>query len=215
MEPFIARTNASPDWRGHGLLCAERMTVTVKKPATYEDLRALPETRVGELIAGELIASPRPASRHALVTSALGGELSGPFQRGRGGPGGWWIVDEPELHLGSDVLVPDMVGWRRARMPVYPDAPFFTLPPDWLCEVLSPSTAGFDRVKKMPVYLREQVGHVWLIDPLARTLEVFRREGDRWVLANNFAGDQRVRAEPFEALELELEALWPPSNEAP
>ncbi|WP_309895544.1 Uma2 family endonuclease [Archangium sp.] len=159
--------------------------------------------------------SPRPASRHVLVTSALGGELSGPFHRGRGGPGGWWILDEPELHLGSDVLVPDMVGWRRARMPVYPDAPFFTLPPDWLCEVLSPSTAGFDRVKKLPVYLREQVGHVWLIDPLMRTLEVFRREGERWVLANNFVGDQRVRAEPFEALELELEALWLPSNAGP
>ena len=95
-------------------------------------------------------------------------------------------------------------------MPVYPDAPFFTLPPDWLCEVLSPSTAGFDRVKKMPVYLREQVGHVWLIDPLARTLEVFRRESDHWVLVNNFADDQRVRAEPFEAVELELEVLWRP-----
>ncbi|HYO57440.1 Uma2 family endonuclease [Archangium sp.] len=188
------------------------MTVTVKKPATYQDLCALPETVVGELVAGELLASPRPASRHTLVTSALGGELTGPFQRGRGGPGGWWLLDEPELHLGGDVLVPDLAGWRRTRMPVYPDEPFFTLSPDWVCEALSPSTAGLDRVKKLPVYMREQVGHVWLIDPLSRTLEVFRREDDRWVLAGNYAGDQRIRAEPFEAVELELEVLWLPSR---
>lgn len=188
------------------------MTVTVKKPATYQDLCALPETVVGELIAGELIASPRPASRHVLVASALGVEIAGPFQRGRGGPGGWWILDEPELHFGGDVLVPDLAGWRRTRMPVYPDEPFFTLPPDWVCEVLSPSTSSVDRMKKMPVYMREQVGHVWLIEPVTRTLEIFRREGDRWVLAGNYAGDQRIRAEPFEAVELELEVLWLPSK---
>lgn len=186
------------------------MKATVKKPATYEDLRALPETWVGELVAGEMLASPRPATRHALVASALGGELIGPFQRGKGGPGGWWILYEPELHLGQEVLVPDLAGWRRTRMPVPPDQPFVTLAPDWVCEILSPSTAGFDRVRKMPVYLRERVGHVWLIDPLARTLEVFQNENERWMLVGNHAGDQRVRAAPFEAVELELEALWLP-----
>lgn len=191
------------------------MTVTVKTPATYEDLRALPETLVGELVAGELIASPRPANRHAGAITALVGELTAPFQRGRGGPGGWWVFHEPELHLGGDVLIPDLAGWKRTRMPVYPDEAFFTLSPDWVCEVLSPSMAGVDRVKKMPVYLREQVGHVWLIDPLSRTLEVFRRESDHWVLVNNFADDQRVRAEPFEAVELELEVLWRPSTQGP
>ncbi|WP_043406452.1 Uma2 family endonuclease [Archangium violaceum] len=188
------------------------MTVTVKKPATYQDLCALPETVVGELVAGELVASPRPANRHAGATTTLVGELSGPFQWGRGGPGGWWIFHEPELHLGSDILVPDLAGWRRTRMPVYPDEPFFTLAPDWVCEALSPSTASFDRVKKMPVYMREQVGHVWLIEPVNRTLEVFRREHDRWVLAGNYAGDQLIRAEPFEAMELSLEMLWYPSR---
>jgi Uma2 family endonuclease len=186
------------------------MKATVKKQATYEDLLALPETWVGELVAGEMLASPRPAARHALVASALGAELLGPFQRGRGGPGGWWILYEPELHLGQEVLVPDLAGWRRTRMPAPPDQPFFTLAPDWVCEILSPSTAGFDRVRKMPVYLRERVGHVWLIDPLARTLEVFQNENERWVLVGNHAGDQRVRAAPFEAVELELESLWMP-----
>jgi Uma2 family endonuclease len=186
------------------------MKATVKKPATYEDLLALPENWVGELVAGEMLASPRPATRHALVSSALGGELIAPFQRGRGGPGGWWILDEPELHLGEEVLVPDLAGWRRTRMPVPPDQPFFSLAPDWVCEVLSPSTAGFDRVRKMPVYLRERVGHVWLIEPLTRTLEVFQNENERWILVGNYAGDQRVRAAPFEAVELELEALWLP-----
>jgi Uma2 family endonuclease len=188
------------------------MKATVKKPATYEDLLALPENWVGELVAGELLASSRPAARHALVSSALGGELMGPFQRGRGGPGGWWILYEPEIHLGQEVLVPDRAGWRRTRMPVPPDQSFVTLAPDWVCEVLSPSTAGFDRVRKMPVYLRERVGHVWLIDPLARTLEVFQNENERWVLVGNHAGDQRVRAAPFEAVELELEALWMPET---
>jgi Uma2 family endonuclease len=187
------------------------MTTTVKKPATYEDLRALPETVVGEIIDGELFASPRPASPHAFACSALGGELSRPFQRGRGGPGGWWIIDEPELHLGKDVLVPDLAGWKHARMPVYPNASFFTQPPDWVCEVLSPSTAVLDRVRKMPVYMRERVGHVWFIDPVDRTLEVFRREGDRWVLVGNHGEKESIRVEPFEALELELEALWLPS----
>jgi Uma2 family endonuclease len=186
--------------------------VTVKKPATYEDLRALPETVVGQIVDGELVASPRPASRHVVVASTLGAQLAGPFQLGRGGPGGWWILDEPELHFGDDVLVPDLSGWRRTRMPAPPDEPFFTLPPDWVCEVLSPSTASFDREKKLPVYMREQVGHVWFIEPLTRTLEIFRREKDRWVLASNYMGEQRIRAEPFEAVELELEALWLPSK---
>lgn len=190
----------------------EPMTISVKKPATYQDLCALPETVVGELVAGELVASPRPANRHAGATTSLVGALTGPFQWGRGGPGGWWIFHEPELHLGSDILIPDLAGWRRSRMPVYPDEAFFTLPPDWVCEALSPSTAAFDRVKKMPVYMREQVGHVWLIDPLAQTLEVLRREDGRWIVAGDYAGDQRIRAEPFEALELELTMLWRPSK---
>jgi Uma2 family endonuclease len=191
------------------------MSKRANKPATYEDLEALPPYQVGEILGGELFASPRPAARHALTSSSLGGQLFGPFHRGQNGPGGWWILDEPELHFGSDVLVPDLAGWRRERMPHVPDAPFFTLAPDWVCEVLSPSTAKVDLVRKLPRYAQAGVGHAWLIDPVLRALEVFRHEEGRWVLASTFAGNERVRAEPFDAIELELEALWLTSPESP
>ncbi len=186
-----------------------------KREATYEDLLALPEHMVGQIIAGELIASPRPASDHATASSALGGELYGPFQRGRGGPGGWWIVDEPELHLGKDVLVPDLAGWRQTRMPIMPRVPYFSLAPDWVCEVLSPSTAALDRVRKKHIYAREGVEFVWLIDPVGRTLEAFQLRESRWLQLGAWGGEDRVRAAPFDAIELELSALWLPENPAP
>lgn len=179
-----------------------------RKPATYADLEALAPNRVGELIAGTLYSSPRPASPHALAASALGGELYPLFHRGKGGPGGWILLDEPELHFEEDVLVPDLAGWRRERMPEVPAVAAFTLVPDWLCEVLSPSTATLDRTRKLPVYAREGVRHVWLLDPLARTLEVFQLEGSKYSLQGLHSGSASVRAEPFEALELELAALW-------
>jgi Uma2 family endonuclease len=120
------------------------------------------------------------------------------------------ILDEPELHLGADVLVPDLAGWRRSRCPQLPsDQPFMSLAPDWVCEVQSPSTASIDRVRKMPIYLREGVEYVSLVDPHNRTLEVFRRDGNRWVLIGNSGGDAKIRAEPFEAIELDLSAFWP------
>ncbi|HLL01444.1 MAG TPA: Uma2 family endonuclease [Myxococcaceae bacterium] len=178
------------------------------KPATYEDLVQLPENQVGEIIDGELYVSPRPAVRHAKAASVLGMDLGGPFQRGRGGPGGWWIIDEPELHLGKDILVPDLAGWRHERLPRLPDLPHFELAPNWICEVLSPSTAKLDLVRKLPRYARAAVEHAWVIDPLHRTLEVFHQEHERWVLLVSFAGDDKVRAEPFDAVELELGALW-------
>src|SRR5579862_5726601 len=153
-----------------------------KRRATYEDLLAVPETLVAEIINGVLVTQPRPASRHARAASSLGGELYGPFDRGKGGPGGWILLDEPELHLHGDVLVPDLAGWRRERMPELPDAAAFDLAPDWICEVLSHSTAASDRAEKMPVYARERVGHIWLVDPIARTLEACRLENERWVL---------------------------------
>lgn len=186
-----------------------------KREATYEDLLALPENMVGQIIAGELIASPRPANDHATASSALGGELYGPFQRGRGGPGGWWIVDEPELHLGKDVLVPDLAGWRRTKLPVVPRKPFFTLAPDWVCEVLSPSSVGIDRVRKKHIYAREGVEFVWLIDPVGRTLEAFQLREGRWLELGSWGDEDRVRVAPFEAIELELSALWLPEPPAP
>lgn len=179
-----------------------------RAPVTYDDIVALPEHLVGEFVDGELHVSPRPAPKHASASSAIGGELWAPFQRGRGGPGGWWILDEPEPHLADDVLVPDIAGWRRSRMPRLPEAAFFTLAPDWVCEVLSPSTERFDRSRKLAVYAREGVAHAWLVNPVARTLEVYRNEAGRWLLIATHAGDAVVRAEPFDAVELDLLPLW-------
>lgn len=179
-----------------------------KRPATYEDLRAVPDSLVAEILDGELHTSPRRAPPHADASSGLGGALRGPFDRGRGGPGGWRILFEPEVHLAADVVVPDLAGWRRERLPSLPDEAFFSVAPDWVCEVLSPSTVAIDRVKKLAIYARERVAHVWLVDPLARTVEVLRFENGRWLIVATFGGFDLVRAEPFEALELDLSLLW-------
>lgn len=179
-----------------------------KPRATYDDLLQVPEPMVAEILGGELYASPRPAFPHARVASALSGELWGPYDRGRGGPGGWWILYEPELHFGEDVLVPDLAGWRRERLPGIPASPWITLPPDWVCEVVSPSTERVDRAKKLPIYTREGVSYVWLINPEAKTLEVYRRSGTAWTLIATHGGDDVLRAEPFEAIELDLLTLW-------
>lgn len=179
-----------------------------KRRATYDDLLAVPQHLVAEIIDGTLVTMPRPAALHARAASRLGAELDGPFDRGRGGPGGWILLDEPELHLRGDVLVPDLAGWRRERMPELPDAAAFELAPDWICEVLSPSTAALDRAEKMPIYAREQVRHVWLVDPNARTLESYALEGARWVLLGAWRDDASVRAEPFADFALELAGLW-------
>jgi len=179
-----------------------------KRNASYEDLIAVPDHLVAEIVAGTLHTSPRPASPHAHAASTLGMDIGSPFQRGRGGPGGWWILDEPELHLGADVLVPDLAGWRRERMPQVPDTAWFEMAPDWVCEVVSPSTGRLDRTAKMPAYAREGVGFAWLVDPLQHTLEVFALRDGHWVLIATHAQDERVRAQPFDAVELELGALW-------
>ncbi len=178
-------------------------TSRIDRPkATYEDLIRVPDNKVAEIVDGELFVSPRPAAPHALAASLLGADLIGPFHHGRGGPGGWWIVHEPELHFGEDVLVPDLAGWSRERLPEFPKKAFFTLAPDWVCEVLSPSTERLDRARKLRVYAREGIGHTWLVNPLARTVEVYRRAEDRWLIVATFADDALVRAEPFDAIEV-------------
>jgi Uma2 family endonuclease len=182
-----------------------------RRAATYADLEAVPSHLVAEIIHGELRTMPRPAPRHAKAASFLGGELHGPYHRGIGGPGGWVILDEPELHLGPDVLVPDLAGWRIDRMPELPETAYFELAPDWVCEVLSPSTEAEDRADKMPIYAREGIRHAWLLDPILKTLEVFvlASEGE-WTLRRVHRGNAHVRAEPFEAIELDLGLLWSP-----
>jgi Uma2 family endonuclease len=179
-----------------------------RRPATYDELLNVPDRLVAEILDGELHATPRPAPRHADASSGLGGALRGPFDRGRGGPGGWRILFEPELHLGSDVLVPDLAGWRRERLPTLPDLAYFALAPDWICEVVSPSTAAIDRVTKLSIYAREKVPYAWLVDPLARTLEVLRLDDGRWTILSTWSGLVTVRARPFEAIDLDLSLLW-------
>jgi len=185
------------------------------RPATYEDLLAVPEHRVAEILDGDLYVSPRPASPHAYCAGMVYRDVvafHGPGGGGRG-PGGWWILFEPELHLGRDVAVPDIAGWRIERMPTFPSLAFFELVPDWACEVASPSTVHIDRVRKMNLYAREGLRHLWLVDPLARVLEVYRLEGGRWVVALSSGGDEKVRAEPFEGSEIDLAGWWPPLAE--
>ncbi|MFP2933775.1 Uma2 family endonuclease [Pyxidicoccus sp. 3LG] len=183
-----------------------------KKPATYEDIEQLPLGWVGELIEYELVASPRPSVGHLHVASRLGALLVQPFDWARGGPGGWWFLDEPELHFAHNVLVPDLAGWRRERVPdpPEPETPWLTLPPDWICEVLSPSTRTTDRVRKMPLYLHQGVRHAWIIDPVRCTLEVYRSGPRDWVHTALHEGSVTVRVEPFEAVPLELGLLWMP-----
>jgi Uma2 family endonuclease len=172
--------------------------------------RAVPPNLVAEILNGQLHVSPRPAARHTNVASSLGEILGGPFRRGRGGPGGWVILDEPELHLGTrpDKLVPDLAGWRRERWPDDLDAPAIMVPPDWICEVLSASTEVVDRGEKMAIYARENVTHAWLIDPVLRTLEVYKLENGRWTARATHRDLAVVRAEPFDAIEIELSMLW-------
>ena len=170
----------------------------------------VPDHLVAEIIDGELVTSPRPASPHAWTSSVLGQDL-GPLNGRAGGagrPGGWWILDEPELHFAGDVLVADLGAWRHERMPAIPSVAYFTLAPDWVCEVISPSTGRVDRSRKMGIYAREGVRHLWFVDPLSRTLEVYRLEAGRWVVAATHGGDDLVRAEPFEAIEIGLARWW-------
>jgi Uma2 family endonuclease len=170
--------------------------------------QAVPPEQVAEILDGELVVSPRPAPPHANTATVLAEELGPPFRRGRGGPGGWIILIEPELHLGRDKVVPDLAGWRRERLPTMPETAAITIAPDWVCEVISQSTSHIDYGKKRRIYGRERVGHYWLVDPLEHTLEVFRLVNGHWHEVETFEGDVKVRAEPFDAIELDLSTLW-------
>lgn len=191
-------------------------------PPTYADIEALPRGVNGEILAGELVASPRPAAPHARASSTLGALIGPPFGLGVGGPGGWEILFEPELSLAVDPafdpVIPDLAGWRvDASTGLVMTAQFHAVP-QWVCEVVSPSTQRHDRVLKLPFYARAGVAHAWLVDPLAETLEVFALEGARWVVVGSHGADDVVRAAPFEAIALAQSWLWgrrPPEATTP
>ena len=183
---------------------------TADRHSLYDQLVDLPETLTGEILNGQLHAHPRPAPRHLHATSRLDRTIGRGYGDEEGGPGGWWILIEPEIHLVRDleVAVPDLAGWKRERMASLPETAYFELAPDWVCEVLSPSTASKDREIKMPLYARYGVSYAWLVDPEARTLEAFELQDGAWAEIGRFAKDDRVAVAPFNAIALELAGLW-------
>ena len=181
-----------------------------RKEATYADLLALPENVIGEIVDGELVVSPRPDAPHAKAASDLGVLLGSPFRMGVGGPGGWVLLFEPRIRFGRDVRVPDLAGWRKERFVDMPRRGPIGIVPDWICEVLSPSTEAIDRGEKRALYGRFEVPHLWLVGPASRTLEVFRWTPDGWLVISVHTGEAKIRAEPFDAVELELGQLWLP-----
>lgn len=185
------------------------MSEPAKKKAIYDDLFSVPENMIGEIIDGELIVTPRPSVKHVYAASTLGMKIGSPYQLGDGGgPGGWVILVEPEVKLAEDVVVPDLAGWKKERYPRSVETNWIAVSPDWVCEVLSPGTMRTDKIKKMPLYVRHNVGHIWLVDPVARMVEIFRLESGRWVVVAVYADHDRMRAEPFQEIEINLYDIW-------
>ena len=185
------------------------MAKPAKRRATYADLEAVPPNLVAEIIDGELVTHPRPAPRHGVASSVLGMKLGESFQLGGDGPGGWIFIDEPELHLGPHVVVPDIAGWRRERFAVMPETAYIETVPDWVCEVLSGSTERRDRTSKRRIYAEAGVRHLWLIDPRFQLLEVFVLTDGHWLLTGTWSSNDAVSAHPFDALSFSLADLWP------
>lgn len=173
----------------------------------WDELDRVPRGYVAEIVDGEVVVLPRPNPPHVRASSDLGTLLGGWFRFGIGGPGGWVILDEPRIRFGHEIRVPDLAAWRVERFAADDTGPFLVIP-DWICEVLSPGTTADDRTAKLPLYSRHRVGHVWLLDPLEQTLEVYRLHGDRWLLVTTFGADAKARAEPFDAVELDLTLVW-------
>jgi Uma2 family endonuclease len=190
------------------------VTQTRIDQATYSVLSSLPLGWVGEIVEEELIASPRPLAAQTRAAFMLGVELGEQLDHRRGGSGRWCFLRAPELHLGRDVMVPELAGWRRDRVttPPEPGAPFLTVTPDWVCEVVSPVTIALDRIRKLPLYAQHGVSHAWFIDPEARTLEVFQRLKRGWLFAASYEGDAVVRSEPFPHVTFNLGSLWLPTD---
>ncbi|HUP59708.1 MAG TPA: Uma2 family endonuclease [Thermoanaerobaculia bacterium] len=184
------------------------MSKIADRGVTYEDLLDVPEQFVAEIVEGELFTSPRPAPRHAEANGSLYAQLRRRFQDGDGGPGGWWIVIEPELHLAGDALVPDIGGWRKERLLRLPETAWFEVAPDWICEVVSVKTARLDRIRKLPRYARHGIPHAWVVDPVAKSAEIYRLVSGHWSLFETHEGITMIRAEPFDGADIDLGALW-------
>ena len=193
------------------------MQETLTRRATYADLEEVPPHLVAEILVGRLVTHPRPTGRHSSVHFRLGNVLGAIFEIGLGGPGGWRFLTEPELHMGGDVAVPELAGWRNEHIPG-PPAPDplervkIRLAPDWVCEILSPSTEKYDRNEKREIYASAGVKHLWLVDPRIELLEVFALSTGRWTLVHTFANDDAVRVVPFEAGAFRLGRIWPPDR---
>lgn len=183
----------------------------IKTSATYQDVLDAPPNMVAELIEGELYLNPRPTPRHSHAALRLASVLDGPFMKGEDGPGGWWIVLEPEVHFEDDAhaVVPDVGGWLKDDVPRFPDTAYFESPPSWVCEVLSPSTRKLDLTTKRDFYARQGVREIWFVDPLARTLEAFSHTDGAWTLISAFKDDESVSLPPFDAIAFSLAVLWP------
>ena len=195
----------------------EKVTKSTKTPpeesprrASYQDVLDTPEHLVAEIVDGVLHTHPRPAPLHAYAYATLGVRLGNLFGRGgdNGAIGGWLILLEPELHRDKDILVPDVAGWRRERMPAPPDTAYFTVAPDWVCEILSPSTRALDQGAKRDSYAREGIAHLWFVDPEAQTLEVFELREGHWTLLETATGEAEVSPPPFSAAPFNLGDLW-------
>lgn len=183
------------------------MSKPADRIATYDDLVNVPDNMVGEILSGSLVTHPRPSPKHSLAASAIGALLFTNFQSSEN-TDGWWILDEPECHLAADVVVPDIAGWRKATMPVLPETAWFDIPPDWVCEILSPATAKYDRGVKREIYAREKISYYWIVDPVERLIEVFAWQNGRWILEMAVTDEQTVHLPPFEQLPFDLSILW-------
>ncbi|MFZ2446489.1 MAG: Uma2 family endonuclease [Syntrophobacteraceae bacterium] len=184
------------------------MSEPATRKATYDDLYSIPENMTGEIVSGELIVTPKPSVTHSNASAILNFSVVGPYGLGKGGPGGWIILPEVEILLGEHLLVPDISGWKRERFPGIPKENWISVRPDWVCEILSPRTERLDRVRKMPIYAQYEIPHIWLINPIEKTLEVFRLESGKWLRLAAFAEDDKVRAEPFDEIEIALGDFW-------
>jgi Uma2 family endonuclease len=184
------------------------VTKPARRTATYEDLLAVPGPLVAEILFGELVTHPRPAPRHARAAIRLGAILGAPFDLGINGPGGWVFFGEPELHLGEQVVVPDLAAWRHERLSEFPDTAWIEVAPDWVCEVLSPSTESYDRGDKQLIYAEACVAHRWQINPVLKMLEVYELKTGKWLLLDVIQHDAQVAAAPFSEFSFSLNALW-------